>query len=92
MGFDDYLATRFLLYSQFHLQGATLASTAIEKYLKAAFCIVKPTSKVPRKHFDKFENILEEFDGTDSNGVKVTIPKYDGQILPFRMEEDNIAK
>jgi HEPN domain-containing protein len=35
----DYLAARDLLLRRFVLQGATLANTAIEKYLKAALVV-----------------------------------------------------
>lgn len=35
LGFQDYLGARTLLNAELLLQGATLASTAVEKYLKA---------------------------------------------------------
>jgi hypothetical protein len=35
LGFRDYVAARCLLRNRLYLQGATLASTSIEKYLKA---------------------------------------------------------
>jgi hypothetical protein len=38
-GFDDYLASRVLLNNLLLTQGAILASTAIEKYIKALMII-----------------------------------------------------
>ena len=35
LGYRDYIAARFLLNNHFIVQGLTLASTAVEKYLKA---------------------------------------------------------
>src|SRR5881398_1107329 len=34
----DYLAARILLLSELLVQGATLANTALEKYMKAVLC------------------------------------------------------
>ena len=35
LGYRDYVAARFLLNNHLIIQGLTLASTAVEKYLKA---------------------------------------------------------
>lgn len=35
LAYRDYIAARFLLNNHFIVQGLTLASTAVEKYLKA---------------------------------------------------------
>lgn len=35
LGYRDYIAARFLLNNKFIIQGLTLASTALEKYLKS---------------------------------------------------------
>ena len=54
LGYRDYIAARFLLNHNFIIQGVTLASTAIEKYLKAILAINGRTKKV---HLDKLEEL-----------------------------------
>ena len=44
--FDDYLAARVLLLTRLPLQGAVLASTAIEKYLKAVLAFRRQKRRV----------------------------------------------
>ncbi len=51
----DYIAARVPLNSDYTLQGVMLASTAIEKYFKAAICLF--TKNVPHVHLHKFEKI-----------------------------------
>jgi len=60
--FFDYTASRFLLINNHPLNGIILASTAIEKYLKALSIIA--TGKYEKGHFDKFEKLLKVFVGT----------------------------
>ena len=63
LGFRDYIAARFLLNNEFIIQGLTLASTAVEKYLKA---LIVFTSKKKEKYyyhldnFSKLKTILEK--------------------------------
>ena len=46
LGYRDYIAARFLLNNKFIIQGLTLASTALEKYLKSLIVL---TSKEKEK-------------------------------------------
>ena len=52
LGYRDYIAARFLLTHDFLFQGAMLASTAVEKYLKAV--LVSQGLKA-RGHLDNLE-------------------------------------
>ena len=45
LGFKDYIAARVLINNGLLIQGATLASTSIEKYFKAILTLNKITSK-----------------------------------------------
>src|SRR5580704_13560665 len=63
--YDDYIASRFLLNNGYNMQGAILASTAIEKYLKAMLvCIGVDLNKI-KVHLDKFEKLKSYFDNTE---------------------------
>lgn len=57
LAYRDYISSRLLLNNQLVLQGLTLASTAIEKYLKAiiAFNLNKP--EWINYHFDNFSKL-----------------------------------
>jgi HEPN domain-containing protein len=44
MAYEDYITSRFLLNNGHTLQGAILASTAIEKYFKAMLVTLGPRS------------------------------------------------
>lgn len=66
MAYDDYIASRVLLNSNYFLQGAILASTAIEKYFKGLLLAVRDEkNKVPRVHLDNFEELKNQFVGTE---------------------------
>ena len=54
LGFTDYIAARHLINNKFILQGVTLASTAVEKYLKA---ILASKGKNKRVHLDKLDKL-----------------------------------
>ncbi len=57
LGYRDYIAARFLLNNEFVIQGLTLASTAVEKYLKA---IIELTCKKKERysfHLDRIEEL-----------------------------------
>lgn len=73
LGYRDYIAARFLLNNHFIVQGLTLASTAVEKYLKAVIVFNLQEREWYNYHFDRFEklksllakvnrNVTEEFD------------------------------
>jgi len=55
LGFNDYLAARVLINKGLYIQGATMASTAIEKYLKAALAY---NGKLVKGHLDKPKEII----------------------------------
>lgn len=61
LGYRDYIAARFLLNNEFIIQGLTLASTAIEKYLKS---LIVPTLTGKERYnyhldnIDKLKNLL----------------------------------
>lgn len=73
LGYRDYIASRTLLNDHLIVQGLTLASTAIEKYLKAVIVFNLDGRERYHYHFDNFErlkkllskvnnDITEEFD------------------------------
>ncbi|WP_286971637.1 hypothetical protein [Flavobacterium sp. UBA4854] len=57
LGYRDYIAARFLLNNHFIVQGLTLASTAVEKYLKAVIVFNLQEREWYNYHFDRFEKI-----------------------------------
>lgn len=74
--YNDYIAARVLLNRNYTLQGMILASTAIEKYFKAAvYAITGRRSKV---HMDRFEVIKNEI---IEIGYEVLITKIDPLFL-----------
>ncbi|WP_289658334.1 hypothetical protein [Flavobacterium panacagri] len=73
LGYRDYIAARFLLNNDFIVQGLALASTAVEKYLKAVIVFNLQEKEWYNYHFDRFEklknllgkvnrDVTEEFD------------------------------
>jgi len=63
LGYRDYIAARFLLNNEFIIQGLTLASTAVEKYLKALIVFTSREKERYHYHFDnliKLKNILDK--------------------------------
>ena len=61
--YDDYLASRFLLNNNFGMQGSILASTSIEKYLKAILIVLK--GEFAKVHLDNFIKLKSQFDDTE---------------------------
>lgn len=63
LGYRDYIAARFLLNNEFIIQGLTLASTAVEKYLKALIVFTSKENEKYNYHLDnlsKLKNILDK--------------------------------
>lgn len=71
--YRDYIAARFLLNKNFIVQGLTLASIAVEKYLKAVIVFNLKDRERYNYHFDRFRllknllskvnsDVTEEFD------------------------------
>lgn len=57
LGYRDYIAARFLLHNEFIMQGITLASSSIEKYLKAILAMQGKGKKDMGVHMDKLDKI-----------------------------------
>ncbi|PWB27299.1 hypothetical protein [Flavobacterium sp. HTF] len=57
LGYRDYIAARFLLNNHYIVQGLTLASIAVEKYLKAIIVFNLQEREWYNYHFDKFEQL-----------------------------------
>lgn len=55
LGYRDYIAARVLLNNHLVVQGLTLASTAVEKYLKALIVFNLQEKERYHYHFDRFE-------------------------------------
>ncbi|OXG08610.1 hypothetical protein BC749_106319 [Flavobacterium araucananum] len=70
LAYRDYIAARFLLNNEFILQGLTLASTAVEKYLKSILVYHSTEKKNYRYHFDnieKLKNVLSNIYDIDAS-------------------------
>jgi HEPN domain-containing protein len=74
--YRDYIAARVLLNKNYTLQGVTLASTAIEKYFKAAIYMF--TGRKLHVHMDKFERIEKE---VAVMGYQVIVDKIDRRLI-----------
>lgn len=57
LGYRDYIAARFLLNNEFIVQGLTLASTAVEKYLKALIVFTSKGKERYNYHFDRLSKL-----------------------------------
>lgn len=77
LGYRDYIASRFLLNNKFIIQGLTLASTAIEKYLKS---LIAFTSKGDEKYYYHFDNLKKLKSLLEKNYQDVT-KKFDPVFL-----------
>lgn len=74
--YNDYIAARVLLNRNYTLQGVTLASTAVEKYFKAAIAL--STGKVSHVHMDRSELLRKE---VSEIGYSLLIEKIDKSFL-----------
>lgn len=71
LGYRDYIAARFLLNNHFIVQGLTLASTAVEKYLKAVIVFNLEEKERYNYHFDRFillKNLLAKVNNDVTEG------------------------
>jgi hypothetical protein len=57
LGYRDYIAARFLLNNEFIIQGLTLSSTAVEKYLKALIVFTSTEKVRYNYHFDNLAKL-----------------------------------
>jgi HEPN domain. len=92
-GYLDYIAARFLLNNDFIIQGATLASSAVEKYLKAVLVLTTGSSK--KIHLDRFAELKDAFKDSSHNDLLNHLDdiflEILGKIYRFRYY-DNIRK
>lgn len=76
LAYRDYIAARFLLNNEFVIQGLTLASTAVEKYLKSMIVFHSTENKNYHYHFDNLVKLINAL----SNIYNVT-EKFDPVFL-----------
>lgn len=57
LGYRDYIAARFLLNNQFIIQGITLSSSAVEKYIKALIVLTSNEVVWYGYHLDNFNKL-----------------------------------
>lgn len=76
LGYRDYIAARFLLNNHFIVQGLTLASTAVEKYLKAVIAFNLNEKEWYNYHFDKFEKLKNLLEKVNSDVTKDFDPVF----------------
>lgn len=57
LGYRDYIAARFLLNNKFIIQGLTLASMALEKYLKSLIVLTSKEKEKYNYHLDNIEKL-----------------------------------
>src|SRR5690606_25191579 len=62
LGFNDYIAARHLINNGYILQGVTLASTAVEKYLKVILVSKGKTKKDIGVHLDRIDKLKQQLD------------------------------
>lgn len=60
LGYRDYIASRVLLHNQLIIQGITLSSSSIEKYLKAVLALHGITLRVHLDNIPKIQQALAE--------------------------------
>jgi hypothetical protein len=76
LGYRDYIAARFLLNNHFIIQGLTLASTAIEKYLKSIIVFNIQEREWYNFHFDRFEKLKKLLAKVNSDVTKEFDPVF----------------
>jgi len=76
LGYRDYIAARFLLNNHYILQGLTLASIAVEKYLKAIIVFNLQKREWYNYHFDKFEQLKNLLNKVNSDVTKEFDPVF----------------
>ncbi len=59
LGYRDYIAARVLLNNHLIVQGLALASTSLEKYLKALIVFNLKEREKYHYHFDRFEKLKD---------------------------------
>lgn len=75
LAYKDYLASRFLINNGFIMQGVTLASSAVEKYMKTILAVHGIYKKI---HLDNLEELRQQFQKT---GYSILFDKIDDVFL-----------
>ena len=60
LGYRDYIASRFLINNNYISQGTVLASSAVEKYLKAVLAINGIKCKYHLDHIGQFKSLFSQ--------------------------------
>lgn len=76
LGYRDYIAARLLLNNHLIVQGLTLASTAIEKYLKALIVFNLDKEEKYHYHFDRFEKLKDLLNKVNKDVTKEFDPVF----------------
>ncbi|PXY43327.1 HEPN domain-containing protein [Flavobacterium hydrophilum] len=87
LAYRDYIAARFLLNNHFIVQGLTLASTAVEKYLKAVIVFNLEERARYNFHFDKFrhlKNLLSKVNNDITEGFDPLFLEILGDAFKIR--------
>jgi len=83
--FDEYIAGRFLFLNEYYNQALTLASTAVEKYLKTALALLNIKKRV---HLDKYAELCDLFSPTPYHMLPGMLDEYFldllGKIYKYR--------
>lgn len=78
LGYRDYIAARVLLNNRLIIQGLTLASTAVEKYLKAIIVLTLKEKERFDFHFDRIEKLQDILDRNHYDVTKNLDPVFLG--------------
>jgi HEPN domain-containing protein len=87
LGYRDYIAARFLLNNRYIVQGLTLASTAVEKYLKSLIAFNLKEKKrydVHLSNLAKLKRILNENNCDVTNNLDLIFLNILEQIYKIR--------
>jgi HEPN domain-containing protein len=76
LGYRDYLAARFLLNNEFIIQGLTLASSAVEKYLKALIVLTSKDKEKYNYHLDKLNKLKALLEKNNQDVTKEFDPLF----------------
>lgn len=76
LGYRDYIAARFLLNNHLIIQGITLASTSVEKYLKALIVFNLKERENYYYHFDRFEKLKNLLTKVNNDIIKEFDPVF----------------
>jgi HEPN domain-containing protein len=76
LGYRDYIAARLLLNNEFIVQGLTLASSAVEKYLKALIVLTSKEREKYNYHLDKINKLKAILEKNNNDVTKKFDPVF----------------